>query len=272
MIEPLSPGSNSPGPNLNPKHLIMKLAHLFLGITVLLLAVSGYLAIQNRQMYLFEKYKSESLQSQLDEARRVPVQQYPPQPAPARTVAPDPEETELPDDLKRIEKKLFPKPSDSLTATEEDFNAIKAELAAEEAKDKEIESKLLEMEQNNPVKLTKAEQKIMAADAIAKVTAVNEQHGFATIDAGSDKNLQQGMEFAIRRDRYIVGQVTVGNLIDPVESVVVPLPGTIPAGVKIVPGDELIAYDSTMLVPGVQIPAGAAVGSPAAGSASVSSP
>lgn len=231
----------------------MKLAHLFLGITVLLLAVSGYLAIQNRQMYLIEKYKTEDLQSKLEDAKRNRMGLQYPQPGPARTVAPEPVATELPDELKRMEKKFFPKPSDSLTATEEDFNAIKAELAAEEARDKAIADKLEEMEADSPVKLTNAEQKILAADAIAKVKMVNPEYGFATIDAGQNKNLKAGMEFAIRRDRYIVGQVSVGSL-DAAEAVVDPLPGTIPPGVKIMPGDELIAYDSTMLVPGVQIP------------------
>ena len=122
--------------------------------------------------------------------------------------------------------------SDAATA---DLEAVKAERAqltetiAEKLKKKEDE-------------LTPLQKKIREAPAIAKVVAVKEALGFVVIDAGSAKGIEKGSRFNIRRDKFIVAEVEIDEVVDSSNSI-----GNIdidkkPPGINIREGDEIIGY------------------------------
>ncbi|MFL2483383.1 MAG: hypothetical protein DBX02_05915 [Verrucomicrobia bacterium] len=122
--------------------------------------------------------------------------------------------------------------SDSAAA---DLEAVKAERAqltetiAEKLKKKEDE-------------LTPLQKKIREAPAIAKVVAVKEALGFVVIDAGSAKGIEKGSRFNIRRDKFIVAEVEIDEVVDSSNSI-----GNIdidkkPPGINIREGDEIIGY------------------------------
>lgn len=122
--------------------------------------------------------------------------------------------------------------SDSAAA---DIEAVKAERAqltetiAEKLKKKEDE-------------LTPLQKKIREAPAIAKVVAVKEALGFVVIDAGSAKGIEKGSRFNIRRDKFIVAEVEIDEVVDSSNSI-----GNIdidkkPPGINIREGDEIIGY------------------------------
>ncbi len=116
-----------------------------------------------------------------------------------------------------------------------DLEAVKAERAqltetiAEKLKKKEDE-------------LTPLQKKIREAPAIAKVVAVKEALGFVVIDAGSAKGIEKGSRFNIRRDKFIVAEVEIDEVVDSSNSI-----GNIdidkkPPGINIREGDEIIGY------------------------------
>ncbi len=88
--------------------------------------------------------------------------------------------------------------------------------------------------------LTALQKQLLGMPAMAKVTEVHKDQGFAVISAGKDKQLAKGMKFDVRRGDGLVGRVIVGETIDAAESVVdIDNSVTLP-GVSIEVGDELI--------------------------------
>jgi hypothetical protein len=88
--------------------------------------------------------------------------------------------------------------------------------------------------------LTAAQKQVLAAKPIAKVTRVVSDQGFVVIDAGSKQGITKGMKLAIRRDSAILGKVAVTDSIDENESVADMDIASVPTGVTIEPGDEII--------------------------------
>ena len=88
--------------------------------------------------------------------------------------------------------------------------------------------------------LTDLQKQLMGAPTLAKVIESHVDQGFAVISAGKDKQLSSGMKFDVRRGNGLVGRVIVGETIDAAESVVdIDTSVTLP-GVRIEAGDELI--------------------------------
>ena len=103
-----------------------------------------------------------------------------------------------------------------------------------------IAEKLKGQEQTQ--ELTPMQKKIKDAPAIAKVIAVKEGLGFVVIDAGSSKGIEKGTRFNIRRDKFIVAEVEINEVVDGSNSI-----GNIdadkkPPGINIREGDEVIGY------------------------------
>ena len=122
--------------------------------------------------------------------------------------------------------------SDAATA---DLEAVKAERAQ---LTETITAKLKKKEDE----LTPLQKKIREAPAIAKVVAVKEALGFVVIDAGSAKGIEKGSRFNIRRDKFIVAEVEIDEVVDSSNSI-----GNIdidkkPPGINIREGDEIIGY------------------------------
>lgn len=88
--------------------------------------------------------------------------------------------------------------------------------------------------------LTALQKQLLGMAAIAKVVEVHHDQGFAVINAGRNKELSAGMKFDVRRGDGLVGRVIISETIEAAEAVVdidtsVSLPG-----VRIEAGDELI--------------------------------
>ena len=88
--------------------------------------------------------------------------------------------------------------------------------------------------------LTDLQKQLLGMPAFAKVVEAHIDQGFAVISAGRDKQLTSGMKFDVRRGNGLVGRVIVGETIEAAEAVVdIDTTATLP-GVRIETGDELI--------------------------------
>jgi hypothetical protein len=88
--------------------------------------------------------------------------------------------------------------------------------------------------------LTDLQKQLLGMPAFAKVVEAHIDQGFAVISAGKDKQLTRGMKFDVRRGNGLVGRVIVGDTIEAAEAVVdIDTTATLP-GVRIETGDELI--------------------------------
>lgn len=88
--------------------------------------------------------------------------------------------------------------------------------------------------------LTALQKQLLGMPAMAKVIEVHHDQGFAVINAGKNKEMAAGMKFDVRRADGLVGRVIVSETVEAAEAVVdidtsVSLPG-----VRIEAGDELI--------------------------------
>lgn len=64
--------------------------------------------------------------------------------------------------------------------------------------------------------------------------------GFVTLDVGKKAGLKEGLKFDLRRDAAVVGRVTI-TIAEDGEAVADVDPKTIPQGIKVQAGDELIS-------------------------------
>jgi len=88
--------------------------------------------------------------------------------------------------------------------------------------------------------LTALQKQLLGMPAMAKVIEIHNDQGFAVINAGKDKELAKGMKFDVRRGDGLVGRVIVGDTIEAAEAVVdIDTAASLP-GVRIEAGDELI--------------------------------
>ncbi|MDC0047741.1 hypothetical protein OAL09_00195 [Verrucomicrobia bacterium] len=97
-------------------------------------------------------------------------------------------------------------------------------------------------EKKEAEELTPLQKKIREAPAIGKVIAVKEGLGFVVINAGSSKGIEEGSRFNIRRDKFIVAEVEINEVVDADNSI-----GNIdsskkPPGISIRKGDEVIGH------------------------------
>lgn len=90
-----------------------------------------------------------------------------------------------------------------------------------------------------PLPPTPRQRQVMAAPAIAKVSEVEVESGFVVITAGSGRNIDKGMGFAIRRGDAIVGRVKV-SVVEDGNAVADIVRDSIPPGVTLQPGDDVI--------------------------------
>lgn len=88
--------------------------------------------------------------------------------------------------------------------------------------------------------LTDLQKQLIGMPVFAKIIESHNDQGFAVISAGRNKQLVSGMKFDIRRGNGLVGRVVVGDSIEATEAVVdIDTTLTLP-GVRIETGDELI--------------------------------
>lgn len=91
-----------------------------------------------------------------------------------------------------------------------------------------------------PVPLTPDQHHLLTLPAIAKVKQSFADDGFVLVDAGTSKSLSAGMKFNVRRGSAVVGRVTLTESIEVDEAIADIQPGSIPVGIELRVGDELV--------------------------------
>ena len=67
--------------------------------------------------------------------------------------------------------------------------------------------------------------------------------GFVELDAGKNRQLEKGMVFHVRRDAVLVAQITIGETVEDTVSIADVDPKSIPVGVVLKQGDEVVLYN-----------------------------
>lgn len=89
--------------------------------------------------------------------------------------------------------------------------------------------------------LTPLQKQVISALPVARVKTVVKEQGFVVLDAGSKAGLAKGQKYEIRRDNAVLAKVTVTDAIEEGEAVADLDFASIPTGVTVEPGDEIIA-------------------------------
>lgn len=87
--------------------------------------------------------------------------------------------------------------------------------------------------------LTPAQRLVKSAPSIARVKEFVPDQGFVVLSAGSKQGLTEGAKFDLRRDASIVGRIKISG-VDTAESIANVDSRSVPAGVTIRAGDEVI--------------------------------
>ncbi len=90
-----------------------------------------------------------------------------------------------------------------------------------------------------PPPMTPRQRQVVGMPPIAKVVQFNRENGFVIINAGLNKKLEKGNSFALRRDKYIIARIKIGD-VDQQEAIGDIDSRTVPAGVTIEAGDDVI--------------------------------
>ena len=221
----------------------MKITQIATGAIFLLLLVAGYLMLDTANDKKFANMQDKlNKLTELAEKKPAPTPAPAPEvvevpPAPTDVVASGtptatnttPAETPVPTEAPGTEIPL-PDPS-------ADLKLAPGERALLNDAVKKINGEL-QPKNYNPLQV-----KIKGLPSIAKVKSFNADYGFVELDAGKNKNLETGMAFAIRRDAMIVGRVKIGDTIEDGSSIADVDPKSVPIGVVLQPGDEIIQLD-----------------------------
>jgi hypothetical protein len=200
----------------------MRLTHFALALTLILLIITAYLAWEGQQ----------AARGAREELRFVKQQQAAQEGAPLQAantavpVTPQATATITPPAPSRVTAEPAPMPG-ALPLPGAGLTVPKAvsDAAAGGA---------------NPNLLTPQQKEVAAAVAVAKVKTVVMDQGFVVINAGSKQQIGKGMKFNIRRGNAVLAKVTVTDSVDEQEAVADLDLASIPTGVTIEPGDEII--------------------------------
>lgn len=218
----------------------MKITHLATGAVVLLLLIAGYLMLDSANDKKFAQMQ-DKINQLVDLQQKSKL---------ATTPAPAPDVAEVPSASTDTVAK--PIPAVTKSAPKASTEAIEPEVAlpnpTEDLKLAPGEKALL-MEASNKLKAelqpaaktyNPLQLKIKSLPAVAKVKSFNPDYSFVELDAGKNKSLEKGMSFDLRRDAMIVGKVIIGETVEDALSIADVDPKSVPAGVVIQPGDEII--------------------------------
>jgi len=204
----------------------MRLTHFALAMTIILLCITGYLAWEGQQaargareeLAFVKKQQSAESAASPDQSSLVPLPTSPaatitPPPSPG-TIAPQVEPEEIMAGAGTL-------PGGGLTVPK----------SVIEAESKGISTNTL----------TPLQKQVLAAQPVGKVKLVVKDQGFVILDIGTKQGVIKGQKFEVRRDNAILGKITVTDAIEEAEAVADLDFTTIPTGVNIEPGDEIIA-------------------------------
>ena len=231
----------------------MKTTQFAIGGILILLVAAGYLMLDsaNDKKFAQMQDKQNQMQTQLLEQMAKLKQQ--PAPAPAAVeapVAPAPTDGKVAATPKPKDAPAQPKGTNPAVAPDagevtlpnptRDLN-----LAAEEKKILDSQISQLESTAGNATanEYNPLQVKIKNLPAVAKIKSYNEKLGFVELDAGKNRQLEKGMVFHVRRDAVLVAQITIGETVEDTVSIADVDPKSIPVGVVLKQGDEVVLYN-----------------------------
>lgn len=88
--------------------------------------------------------------------------------------------------------------------------------------------------------LTPLQKQVLAASPVAKIKTIVKDQGFVILDAGSKQGFKSGQQLEVRRGNGVLGKIRLTDTIEENEAVADLDLTSIPAGVSIEPGDEVI--------------------------------
>lgn len=92
---------------------------------------------------------------------------------------------------------------------------------------------------DEPPPLTELERRVLRAPAIARVTYYDLDHNILEISGGGTMGIKEGMEFSIRREQYLLGTLRI-TLVEDEAAAGEMLIESMPDGLVVEPGDEVI--------------------------------
>ncbi len=213
----------------------MKLEHFFLGITAVLLAATGWMALHYRTEFLLERQKNEFAKVS---GNSVPAAPSPAAPTPAATGAGAPKTPGL-----------LENPAAVVAQSTAEADRLQKELDAAEREKLILAEKVKKMEDNKQAglpadagPLTDVQIRIKEAPAIAKVKEFVSEAGIAVLDHGKDRSLATGQTYAVRRGHFLVSErLVIGETVDDQECAAT-VSGLQP-GEVIRAGDEVIKWE-----------------------------
>ena len=207
----------------------MRLIHFAQALTLILLGITGYLAWEGQQAARGAKRELEHLkkaQAAEEAAKPVGVAALPTAP-PATTITPPAPGTVAP-------------PAANATPANEDAPGLMAGGLPGGGLTVPKTVVAAESQGINTNTLTALQQRVLAAKPVAKLKAVVREQGFIVVDAGSKAGLAKGRKFEVRRDSSILARVVIADTVEADEAVADLDLASIPAGVTLEVGDEII--------------------------------
>ena len=204
----------------------MRLTHFALALTVILLAITGYLAWEGQQ-----EIKGLKKERDFERQQRVAEQTANPDPS-ARVLLPT-----------TPASSITPPPSPGTIAVEPEPAPLMAGASTLPGGGLTVPKSVIEAEAKgiSTNTLTPLQKQVLAAPALARVKTVVREQGFIIIDAGLAQGMAKGQKYEVRRANAVLARVTLTDSIEPNEAVADLDFSSIPTGVTVEPGDELIA-------------------------------
>ncbi len=206
----------------------MRLVHFAYLLTAALLAVTSYLAWEGQQAARGAKEELDFVKKKqaAKEAATPVTSAFLPSPtvAPVASITPP-----VPGVLAAPAKAPNPALAES-TASELPGGGLTIPKSVAEAEAKGI----------NTNTLTPLQKQVKAAPTIAKIKTIVKDQGFVVLDAGSKQGLKPGQELQVRRDNGVLGKLKVTSSLEENEAVADLDLASIPPGISIEPGDEII--------------------------------
>lgn len=220
----------------------MKITHIATGGILLLLVAAGFLMLDSANDKKFTQLQDK--QNQLLE-QISKMKQTAPAPAPAPAVEEVPPAStnvavapkDVPAAPKGVDATKQPTadPTLDLPNPANDLKLAAAEQEILDAQMKQVDANLGVANNYNALQV-----KIKNLPVVARIKNYDEKLGFVELDAGKNRQLETGMVFDIRRDAVIVGKVKIGETVEEAASIADVDPKSVPLGVVLKKGDEIV--------------------------------
>lgn len=209
----------------------MRLTHFAFALTLILLAITGYLAWEGQEAARGAKVELEFVKKQQaaqDMASPAPSAMMPLPSAPPVSISPPPAVGTIAAQAPTTPVAAPEAMAGTLSLPGGGLTVPKTVIAAES-------------QGVSTNTLTPLQKQVLGSLPVAKVKTVVKEQGFVVLDAGSKAGLKKGQKFDIRRAGAVLAKVTVTESIEESEAVADLDLASIPTGVSIEPGDEIIA-------------------------------